>query len=283
MRRIAFVAFLSVITLLMASGVNATGFTAFEPAADCEGWSVYARLSVWELEYIDIQYEVYLYEGSTTVASFTGTERLYTVDTEYGLRAYLDLSVPWGLELCGDYTAEGSFSFDIGSASETKTFSISFTCECEEEEYCNFTPGYWKNHPESWPVTSLEIGGMTYTMAQLMDIFDLPTVKDMTIKLAHHLIAAKLNVLSGSYNDIQDAIDDADNFLTDHPIGSNPKGEDKDYAEDLKDMLEAYNEMGCGEEEEMALDANLLVPTLNASESAAVEEKSWGAIKDIYK
>src|SRR5687767_11271459 len=32
------------------------------------------------------------------------------------------------------------------------------------------TPGYWKNHPESWPVTSLTIGGQAYSQACLLDV-----------------------------------------------------------------------------------------------------------------
>ena len=25
------------------------------------------------------------------------------------------------------------------------------------------TPGFWKNHPEAWPVSSVTVGGVTYT------------------------------------------------------------------------------------------------------------------------
>lgn len=282
MRRISLFLLLSMTTLLLASGVNATGFVIFEADADCEGWSAYSRLSIWEYTYIDVQYEVYLYQGGSPVSSYIGTQRVYTeFENPGGGFGTFDVSMPWGMELCGDYTAEGIIFYEVRDGSDQETFTISFTCECEE--YCNYTPGFWKNHPEAWPVSSLEVGGITYSMSQLMDIFELSTKQDMTIKLAHHLIAAKLNVLSGSSDDIQGVIDDADAFLEMYHIGSNPKGDPRDYAEDLKDMLEAYNEMGCDDEEEFELDEGLLQPELNSTEGAAVENKSWGAIKDLYK
>jgi hypothetical protein len=28
------------------------------------------------------------------------------------------------------------------------------------------TPGYWKNHPDAWPVSSITVGGVAYTKAQ---------------------------------------------------------------------------------------------------------------------
>jgi hypothetical protein len=28
------------------------------------------------------------------------------------------------------------------------------------------TPGYWKNHPDAWPVTQITVGGIVYTKVQ---------------------------------------------------------------------------------------------------------------------
>jgi hypothetical protein len=58
---------------------------------------------------------------------------------------------------------------------------------------CTFTQGYWKNHPDAWKVTSLKLGSVTYTKAQLLDILDTPPKGNGLISLAHQLIAAKLN------------------------------------------------------------------------------------------
>ena len=67
--------------------------------------------------------------------------------------------------------------------------------------------------------------------------------KDATHMLAAQLIAAKLNVLNGAYasEEVLEAIDDADAFLTAHPYGSNPRGADRSYALALKDTLDDFN------------------------------------------
>ena len=77
------------------------------------------------------------------------------------------------------------------------------------------TPGYWKNHPEAWPVSSLTLGSRTYSQAELLMLLSLPTRGDASIKMAHHLIAAKLNLLVGTDPaPISDAIAEADALLS---------------------------------------------------------------------
>jgi hypothetical protein len=34
--------------------------------------------------------------------------------------------------------------------------------------------GYWKNHPDQWPVTELQLGNVTYDQQQLLDILHQP-------------------------------------------------------------------------------------------------------------
>jgi hypothetical protein len=63
---------------------------------------------------------------------------------------------------------------------------------------CTYTQGYWKNHSEAWPVTSLLLGTVNYTQAQLLQIFNQPARGNGLIILAHQLIAAKLNILQGA-------------------------------------------------------------------------------------
>ncbi len=63
---------------------------------------------------------------------------------------------------------------------------------------CPLTQGYWKNHEENWPVHSLQLGTVTYTQSQLLQILNTPPAGDASIILAHQLIAAKLNVANGS-------------------------------------------------------------------------------------
>jgi hypothetical protein len=65
---------------------------------------------------------------------------------------------------------------------------------------CTRTQGYWKNHEEAWPVSSLVLGtnGQTYSKAQLLTILRSPVRGNGLISLAHQLIAAKLNAAAGA-------------------------------------------------------------------------------------
>jgi hypothetical protein len=53
---------------------------------------------------------------------------------------------------------------------------------------CVFGFGYWKNHPQAWPVTELQLGNVTYTQDQLLAIMHEPVRGNGLISLAHHLI-----------------------------------------------------------------------------------------------
>ncbi|HKD08558.1 MAG TPA: Ig-like domain-containing protein [Bryobacteraceae bacterium] len=63
---------------------------------------------------------------------------------------------------------------------------------------CPQSPGYWKNHPGSWPVTSLNIGAQTYSQQQLLQLLGTPGGGDASMILAVQLIAAKLNIANGA-------------------------------------------------------------------------------------
>ena len=72
------------------------------------------------------------------------------------------------------------------------------TLPCSKEGTCTLTQGYWKNHAEAWPVTSLTLGGVLYNQTQLLSILNQPVGGNGLISLAHQLIAAKLSVAAGS-------------------------------------------------------------------------------------
>ena len=66
---------------------------------------------------------------------------------------------------------------------------------------CPLTQGFWKNHPAAWGVDSagLIIGGQSYTQAELLTILQTPpSGGNAALNLAHQLIAAQLNVDTGS-------------------------------------------------------------------------------------
>jgi hypothetical protein len=59
---------------------------------------------------------------------------------------------------------------------------------------CPHSQGYWKNHPQNWPVLTLYLGSETYDQAELISLLETPTRGDASLILAKQLIAAKLNV-----------------------------------------------------------------------------------------
>jgi hypothetical protein len=79
---------------------------------------------------------------------------------------------------------------------------------------CTYTQGYWKNHPEAWPVASLWLGGVSYSAVQLQTILQTPVSGNGLISLAHQLIAAKLNIANGAdATAVAAAVADADALI----------------------------------------------------------------------
>lgn len=80
---------------------------------------------------------------------------------------------------------------------------------------CTLTQGYWKNHPEDWPVNSLILGSVNYSKNQLLSILRRPVRGNGLVSLSHQLIVAKLNIADGASADAQtsQAISDADSAI----------------------------------------------------------------------
>jgi hypothetical protein len=124
---------------------------------------------------------------------------------------------------------------------------------------CTYTQGYWKNHPDAWPVDEIAIGGTTYSIEEAIAILETPPKGDATYILAHQLIAAKLNVLNGAnLNDLGATIEDADAWLSAHPLGSKPQSPDREQGIAMAEILDSYNNglLGPGpcEDEILALE-----------------------------
>src|SRR5262249_9423354 len=80
----------------------------------------------------------------------------------------------------------------------TATFTPTPTRTPTPSGVCPLTQGYWKNHPNAWPVTTLMLGGQTYSQAELLTILNTPVGGDASLSLADQLIATKLNIAAGS-------------------------------------------------------------------------------------
>jgi hypothetical protein len=109
-------------------------------------------------------------------------------------------------------TVTGCFVVTTGSA-ELKLRTFATDCGdsigvfdniiiAPEVTKCPLSLGYWKTHPAAWPVTSLTLGTVSYTQAQLLAILKTSpgsgAKSDASLVLADQLIAAKLNLANGS-------------------------------------------------------------------------------------
>jgi hypothetical protein len=110
------------------------------------------------------------------------------------------------------------------------------------------TPGYWKNHPEAWPVPTITVGGVTYTKAQAIDWLG-RVGKDKTTTMFASLVSAMLNVMIG--NDptcVSAAITAGNAWLQAPPNGYGPVGSNvagSSYAwsvgQPIQQTLDAYD------------------------------------------
>jgi hypothetical protein len=148
----------------------------------------------------------------------------------------------------------------VGSAyAGTFKGRIAYLVTCDpppEGGGCTLTQGYWKTHSGAWPVSSLAIGGVTYSKSQLIGLLKTPPRGDASIILAHQLIAALLNVANGAVADPETdaallgaeawmtAAKDADGTL---PYGIRPTAEGEpnpaawDEAINLAAVLDRFN------------------------------------------
>jgi hypothetical protein len=106
------------------------------------------------------------------------------------------------------------------------------------------TPGYWKNNPDAWPVADIMVGGYPYTQDEAVASMESPVRGDKTLTMFNALVAAKLNVLAGNDDScIEDAIDDADQWMACYPVGSAVRGNSEawELGEPIYEMLDEYN------------------------------------------
>ena len=95
--------------------------------------------------------------------------------------------------------ATGTNSFLAGRST---TVLAAFLEDCIDQPCgtvgCSLTQGFWKNHPEDWPVTTLTLGTVSYSQTDLLKILGQPVKGNGLVSLAHQLIAAKLNIANGA-------------------------------------------------------------------------------------
>ncbi len=156
------------------------------------------------------------------------------------------------VEICADgVDNDGDGQVDEGCLVEICADGIDNDLDGQVDEGCptplnpgTGTPGYWKNHLEAWPVSTIVIGGVTYTKEVAADLMGHPDEEDKTYTMFQHLVAARLNILIG--NDpscVGGTIVQADAWLTTFALGSGVGGSSAAWGvgEPLKNVLDSYN------------------------------------------
>ncbi|MCI0520181.1 MAG: hypothetical protein L0Z70_07970 [Chloroflexi bacterium] len=106
------------------------------------------------------------------------------------------------------------------------------------------TPGYWKNHPEAWPVEQITIGGVVFSKADALFWLGQNDRHDKTITLFRALVSAKLNVLIGNESSCVDStILAADAWMATYRVGTGVRASTAAWrvGEPLYMTLDAYN------------------------------------------
>lgn len=130
-----------------------------------------------------------------------------------------------------------------------------------------FTPGFYKNRgADLWDdvddgivVGTFGCDGTEYVSGDYIhdfpytydDILRMGNAKDMTFALTKHMIAADLNLAFGACRaswgePMEHMVGWAHDFLVANPLGSDPRGADRSYADHLKTCLDLHNNIPDG-------------------------------------
>lgn len=219
-----------------------------------------------------------VFSGVATLHTWGTTERSFqlgpneSLDTEIG-----DLFDETGVSgTTTDELADGVayvFCVYANGGPETSRSALSGTLSeatTLQGHNCTYTQGFWKNHPNDWPVASLMLGSVSYTRAQLLQILGESVAGNGLVSLAHQLIAAKLNIAYGADPMAASAaIISADALvgsLVVPPVGSGSLTTDQ--VGTLTQTLDDYNNGVTGPGHCPAVHAR---PT------------TWGQLKDLYR
>ncbi|WP_162197332.1 SdrD B-like domain-containing protein [Methanosarcina sp. 1.H.T.1A.1] len=192
--------------------------------------------------------EVKLYESNGNFVASTNTA------SNSGVPGYYYINIPTAIQSSGTIKY---YYIQI----EDPSFRT-FKSDCIKVPFCNTirvnaplckdvcprSPGYWKNHPDAWPVDEITIGGVTYQMGDTntegtaLYYMSQPVKKDKTITMFKSLVAAKLN---GGYCDpcIANTVYAADQWMKEHPIEQTTRANTCcwERGEPLNIALDAYN------------------------------------------
>jgi SdrD B-like protein len=108
------------------------------------------------------------------------------------------------------------------------------------------TIGYWKTHPEAWPVSNITVGNVNYTVSQAIYWFN-KVGKDKSTMMFAQLVAAMLSVQIGNDSScVGPTIAAANAWLISYPVGSSVAGSSYAWSgggngATIEQTLDAYN------------------------------------------
>jgi hypothetical protein len=113
------------------------------------------------------------------------------------------------------------------------------------------TPGYWKNHPDAWPVDEICLDGTCFTKEEAIEILDGPVAGDKWITQFKAYVAAYLNVEIGNCRpycdsgwgvlDLDDGYTWLVNNLGDRPVKARSDEWQYSHGEAIYWCLDDYN------------------------------------------
>lgn len=176
------------------------------------------------------------YSGGTLVGTVTGSDVLASPNGDQGVLGtlYVNITSTIPFDSVVATSAGRTFEFD----------NLAFNPTIPGCSGCVRTQGYWKNHASEWPVTTVTLGMLDYTQAQLLSILGQPVKGNGLVSLAHQLIAAKLNAATGACvpADVTNAIAAAELLIGSQvipPVGSAKVATSETSL--LTEILDEYN------------------------------------------
>lgn len=104
---------------------------------------------------------------------------------------------------------------------------------------------FWKSHPDQWPVSTIEVGGVQYTKEAAIRQILSGTGPDASLQLSQQLIVAKLNfakAASRADSSVEYTFTRAMELLRQQPPGSAVQGEVRSQILDVTAALRAFSQ-----------------------------------------
>jgi hypothetical protein len=200
--------------------------------------------------------KVSLFDGTDTILTETGPDGTFTFAGLPDGTYTIAVQVPQGTQPSPSNVGSDDFDSDgvpdnLGSSVATVT---RVDGSADSTDFGFFTkpvaqpgtgtPGYWKNHPDAWPVSSITVGGLTYTKAQAIAWLG-KVGKDKTTTMFSSLVPAMLNVIAGNDGSCVNSTIIAANawMATYGPVGANVSASSYAWSvgEPLHIQMDNYN------------------------------------------